>query len=292
MDKNSIRKTGIHKIALGGGVFMNVKANLFISNLKEVEDMFVFPSCGDESLAIGAAYQLYAGKCKELNKKVNIPPLKDIYFGQEFSQEEIEERLNQEGITDGSDFKVEYYDEIEDVIADLLANNEIVANFQGRMEWGARALGNRSILANASDWGNVKKINMMIKSRDFWMPFAPSILDIYENVYVENHKRIKAPYMIMAFETKPEKVNHLIAAVHPYDLTARPQIVEEDWNPRYYKILTRFRENTGYGGLLNTSFNLHGDPICCTPQDAIYTFKNSGIRYLAIGNFLVQKREV
>ncbi|RLG01392.1 hypothetical protein DRN58_01840, partial [Thermococci archaeon] len=275
--KNAIKKTGNHKIVLGGGVFMNVKVNLAISKLKEVENMFVFPSCGDESLAIGAAYYVY--KEKTQNK---IPPLQEIYFGTEYSGEEIELSVSDE-------FEIEYHKDIEKVIGDLVADNEIVANFQGRMEWGARALGNRSILADPSDRDNIKKLNLMIKHRDWFMPYSPSILDIDADKYIENPKQIRAPYMIMAFDTKSKNIDDMIAAVHPYDLTARPQILEKEWNPRYYKIIERFRKRTGRGVILNTSFNLHGDPIVCSPQDAIYTFKKSDLKYLAMGNYLVIK---
>ena len=259
---------------------MNVKANNLILNLPEVEQLFIFPSCGDESLAIGAAI----AKSLELGED-DIAPLGPLYFGQDFSEEEI-----QEAIKEGSrEFKVERVEHIDEFVGEQIARGKVVARFSGRMEWGARALGNRSILADARNRDVVMKINEAIKNRDFWMPFAPSILDERADDYIINPKGFYAPYMIMAFPTKEKAKKDLIAALHPYDFTARPQVVKESWNPSYYRILKTFEEITGVGGILNTSFNLHGDSIVCMPQDAIYTFKNSALDALAIGNYYVSR---
>ena len=143
--KNAIKKTGIRKVALGGGVFMNVKANKRIMEMSEIEDIFIFPSCGDESNAIGAAYWVYAEKCREIGKEVDIPPLREIYFGPSFTDNNVEEVLS---TIDDIKFSYEYIDDIEKRIAELLAEGKIVARCKGRMEFGARALGNRSILAD------------------------------------------------------------------------------------------------------------------------------------------------
>jgi len=173
-------------------------------------------------------------------------------------------------------------------IAEMLAKNKIVARFTGRNEWGARALGNRSIIANATDFFNTRELNKMVKSRDFWMPFAPSILAGYEEDYIVNPKKIPAPYMILSFDTT-ERRNEIVAALHPSDLSTRPQVVYKDHNPTYHQVLSDYREIVGPAGFLNTSFNLHGEPMVCSPQDAIHTFLNSGLKYLAIGDFLVSK---
>jgi len=264
---------------------MNVKLNLKIMEMPEVRKFFVFPSCGDESLAIGAAYYGYEQVCKDKGKNVDIEPLGDLYKGPEYSNEYIENVLKKE-----SGIVYSFFDNIEEKIVELLTKKEIVARFAGRMEWGARALGNRSILADASNYEVVKIINEMIKQRDFWMPFAPTILKEREDDYIVNPKKVPAPYMILAFNSKEKAKKDLVAAMHPYDYTLRPQILEKEENEKYYKIIKIFEEMTGMGGILNTSFNLHGYPIVCSPEDAIHVFKNSGLKYLALENWLVKKK--
>ncbi len=267
---NWMKKTGIRNIVLSGGVFMNVKLNGKLSGM--ADKLFVFPSCGDESLALtgaGAAYTETTGKIPE--------KLGPIYFGPEYSYEPNDSRVVSEKVRNP-----------EKKMAELVARGKIVARCSGRMEWGARALGNRSIMANASDPRVVWKINKAIKKRDFWMPFAPSILDRWNNRYFENARF--APYMILAFETKAPAREHLIAALHQGDMTGRPQVVRRDWNPEYHKLLSWYERLTGMGGFLNTSFNLHGDPIVNSPEDAIYTFLNSDLDYLFLGEYMVSKK--
>src|SRR5436190_2168350 len=198
---------GGERLALGGGVFMNVKANMLIAEDEWVRDLFVFPSCGDES-----------------------------------------------------------------------------------NEFGARALGNRSILANPSDHRVVTLINRMIKNRDFWMPFAPSILRERENDYLVNPKGLASPYMMLAFPTNPKRRDEIVAAVHPHDGTARAHILDETWNPGYHRVIREFERRTGIGAVLNTSFNLHGEPLVGSPADAIDTFERSGLPHLALGRFLISKK--
>jgi carbamoyltransferase len=171
---------------------------------------------------------------------------------------------------------------------ELLAKGRIVARVQSRVEWGARALGNRSILADASDPSNVRRINDMIKMRDFWMPFAPSILSERASDYLVNPKGISAPYMILSFDTT-ERRNEIQAAIHPADSTARPQVVQKEHNQTYWRLLDRFAAATGRGGLLNTSFNLHGEPLVASPEDALSTFVRSGLEYMALGEYVVSK---
>lgn len=279
--KNCIAHTGINNVVLSGGVFMNVKANELILNLPEVKQLFIFPSCGDESLAISAAI------VKSLEKgQKNIEPLGPLYYGSEYSEDEIKETLT---ILD-KEFHVERVEDIDEFVGKQLSQGKVIARFSGRMEWGARALGNRSILADARNRDIVIKINEAIKNRDFWMPFAPSILEERADDYLVNPKGFFAPYMIMAFQTKERARKDLIAALHPYDFTARPQVVRESWNPSYYKVLKTFEEETGIGGILNTSFNLHGDAIVCTPEDAIYTLKQSALDALALGNYYITRK--
>jgi carbamoyltransferase len=284
--ENAIRRTGIRKLALGGGLFMNVKVNKRISELEPVENVFVFPSCGDESCSMGAAFQVYSEMCKDMGIEVKQTEITDLCKGPEYSTMEIEKELEQ--IAESNKVEHTKCKNVEESTAELLAENEIVARFRNRTEWGARALGNRSILANASDLSNVRYLNKAVKNRDFWMPFAPSILKERQNDYLMNPKRIPAPYMILAFDTT-ERRKDIIAAIHPEDLTARPHVVSKGDNQRYYDLLEKYEKLTGYGGLLNTSFNLHGEPIVCSPKDAFHTFLNSGLKYLAMGDSMISK---
>jgi carbamoyltransferase len=280
--RNCIQATGIRKVALSGGVFMNVKANKRILELPELEELFVFPSCGDETNAIGAAWLLYQ------NKTGKIPqPLQNLYLGLAPSPARIEAAVRDYKF--GHDVLIEEERDIERRVAELLAQGRIVARYKGRCEFGARALGNRSILANASQHDAVRTINEMIKCRDFWMPFAPSVLEERSEDYFLKPKPMPAPHMIMTFDTREEKRHALAAAVHPYDFTGRPQEVSERLNPDYFRLLKHFEEITGEGIILNTSFNLHGEPVVCSPEDALRVFDVSGLGYLALDNLLLSK---
>ncbi|MFN2454882.1 MAG: carbamoyltransferase C-terminal domain-containing protein [Pyrinomonadaceae bacterium] len=280
--RNCIRATGIKKVALSGGLFMNIKLNKVIMELPEVEELFVFPSCGDETNAIGSAYNVYA----QHGDYRTMQPLRDLYTGQEYNDDEINQAIKVYPFKHR--VSVRQTDQIEEAAAGLLAKGEVVARFNGREEFGARSMGNRSILADPAKPEVVKVINDAIKSRDFWMPFAPSLLDRRAADYFVNPKNIPAPYMIMAFDSTAH-VSEFRAACHPYDLTIRPQVVYQDWNPSYYALLESFEKLTGRGIILNTSFNLHGYPIVSRPQDALEVLDKSGLDWLAIGNYLVHK---
>ena len=282
-----IRETGIRTIALSGGVFMNVKANKVIMEMEDVEELFVFPSCGDETNSIGACYYAYEQEMRRAGKKVDIEPLGPFYLGGDFSDDYVDNLLRNYKFKEK--VKIEYCKDIEKEIAQLLARGEVVARLKGRMEFGARALGNRSILANPQDWDTITRINKMIKKRDFWMPFAPSILGERASEYLIKPKEVKAPYMILTFDTKDEKRAKMRAAIHPYDGTARPQEVYKEWNEDYWRLIKYFEDITGEAVILNTSFNLHGYPVVYTPEDAIFVFENSGLRYMALENFLIRK---
>jgi carbamoyltransferase len=165
----------------------------------------------------------------------------------------------------------------------------VVARLAGRMEYGARALGNRSILANPNNPDTVRVINEQMKNRDFWMPFAGTLLAERADDYLENPKHLPSPYMMLAFKTKPLAHKEMRAAMHPYDFTMRPQILEQNHNPAYYRLIKAFEKYTGIGGVLNTSFNLHGFPIVLGPSEAYHAFQNSGLQYLALENHLISK---
>lgn len=291
MAKAAIKKTGITDLAIGGGVFMNVKANQYLRQLAEVTSLSVAPSCGDESLAIGAAVARYS----EIHEGdlSNLTPLKNIYLGSEFSDMDIKSAID--NYPDKNNWEITYFDQrnevsIEKKVAELLSQNSVVGRFKGRAEWGARALGNRSILANPMSRDNVKLINEMIKGRDFWMPFATSMLYERRNDYLLGVNDYLAPFMAITFETKPKAHTELIAALHPYDLTSRPQMVTIESNPNYHALISHFEQLTGIGGILNTSFNLHGEPNVENPEDALRTFALSGLPHIAIGNYLISKK--
>jgi len=280
---NCVRETGIRKVALGGGVFLNVKANKRIMDLPEVESLYIAPSCGDETNCFGAALAVYS---EERAREPDLPPLQpltSLYLGPEFGDDAVAASLAASGA------RYSHHRNVEERLAALLAAGEVVARFHGRMEFGARALGNRSILANPSRPDVIRVINEMIKCRDFWMPFAPSLLPERAEEYAVNPKKIDAPYMILCFDTRPEIRPSIAAASHPYDYTIRPQVVFPDWNPSYYKLLKYFEGLTGIGAVLNTSLNLHGSPIVCTPEDALQVFHESALRHMGLGNFLIAK---
>lgn len=282
---NAINETDIHKICLAGGLFMNVKLNMKIRNLAEVDKLFVFPSGGDESIAIGAALGLNSTN----NNYNNFSPLGDLYLGPQYSNEEIENELNNKKYRNNIQF--EYIETIEDEIVDKLLNKKIIARSSGRMEWGARALGNRSIIAIANDPSILHKVNKAIKKRDFWMPFSPSILYSAKDDYILDNNKMLSHYMNMAYNTTEKATRDIIAAIHPFDFTARPQIVSEEFNKKYYNIIKKINKEIEIGGILNTSFNLHGEPIVNLPKDALHTLLNSELDYLVMENFIVSKKE-
>lgn len=284
----SIKKTGINDVALSGGVFMNVKANQKIAELPEVRSLFVMPSCGDESNAIGCAIFGYKTLCEKKSMPFKLESFTHLYFGPEYDELYVRELIKKQSLH--KKYNIMELKEINKEIAKLLAKGEIVARCSGKSEWGARALGNRSILANPSNPDSIRVLNETIKDRDFWMPFTPSILADDANRYILNPKKIDAPYMVLTFNSTKLAKKHLPAAMHPYDSTLRPQIVYKNWNPDYYDIIAKFKKLTGIGGILNTSFNLHGEPNVLTPEDALHTVENSSLKYLAIGNFLFEKK--
>ncbi len=278
--KEAIKQTKVNTIYTGGGVFMNVKLNQKIASLDEVKEAYFLPSCGDESNPIGAAFYVYKQKTKK-----NPLPFKDIFFGIKFENDEIKEFLK----FYEDKYQITYYENIEEIIAKLLADFKVVARFWGRCEWGARSLGNRAILGNPSDMKTFYEINDMIKKRDFWMPFAPSILKEDADLYIKNPKKLEAPYMILSFDSTELAKKHLKAAMHQADFTLRPQLVDKETNPHYHKVISEFKKLTGIGGVLNTSFNLHGYPLVGNLEQAMFTFENSGLKYLALQNYLVCK---
>lgn len=282
---NACEYYDIHDIVLSGGTFMNIKADKCIMELPTVDNLFVFPSGGDESTAIGAAVKGYLDCCREYGEKPELESPGPLYLGPSY-ENEMEEFTK---TIDRSKYEVSHYDGIEEIVGEILSRGEIIARYNERMEWGARALGNRSILADPRNIDVVREINKLVKSRDFWMPFTPSILMERVEDYLINPKNIISPYMALAFDTT-EKRKEIIAAIHPADFTARPQMLDREWNPKYHKVISIFQDITGVGGILNTSLNIHGFPMDCTPQDAFWTLENSGLKYMAMGDYLIHKK--
>lgn len=286
----AIKQTKISTIVCGGGVFMNVKANKKIAEMPQVAGLFIMPSSGDESTAVGCAQLAYIQYCKSSLQEPDYEAMRiqDLYLGPSYSSVDVRKILTSERAF--SMYTVRRSKQIEKDIADLLAQGEVVARVSGRMEWGARALGNRSILANPSDSRIVKVINDKIKGRDFWMPFTPSILPEYLTRYIKYTGNVNPYYMMVTFDTTEKGAEDLQAAVHASDQTARPQVVLPTWNRGYYTILKEFEKRTGLGGILNTSFNLHGFPIVLGPKEALWVFKNCGLKYLVLEDYIVSKK--
>ena len=272
-----VDELGIGRILAAGGVFMNVKANKVLSELDQVDYFQAFPSCGDETLSLGVCYLAAAERGED------IEPLEHFYLGTDFTRAECEAAL-----ADAADVTVEEPADIAHRAAELLAAGEVIARASGAMEFGARALGNRSILADPINQDVVRVINRMIKKRDFWMPFAPVVLRSEGERYFVNAKGLPSPYMMNTFDSTDRR-DEFMAAVHNADLTARPQLLEPGQNQPYEDILLRFREITGRSVLLNTSFNLHGYPIVGSAADAVHVLNNSGLNHLILGPFLASK---
>jgi len=269
--------------ACGGGDFMNVKANQVLAQLPNVSDLFVFPSCGDESTSIGAAYHVYAQDRVDhgIHPKNAITPITSLALGSPASHDYTEYVLEKSGFEWWREKHPERY------VVDVLRKMSIVARCSSRMEFGARALGNRSILCDASNLMLKHELNRQVKHRDFWMPFAPSMRDEDAPFFLDNPKHLQAPYMVLAFDSTDSGRRHLQAAMHPYDYTVRPQVVEKGND--YYNLLNRWHRQSGSGAVLNTSFNRHGWPICRTADDALWTLENTGLQHLIIDNYVVVK---
>lgn len=284
----SIQRLQCDHVAVGGGVFLNVKANKKIGEIAEVKHLTVCPSSSDESNAIGAAIYGYEMICKRIGREFNPSIVKNLYLGPAYTNDDVKAALEKTGA--GGRYTVTYHADIESEVAKLLAQHKIVARFKGRMEFGARALGNRSILANPSNPKNVRIINEQIKERDFWMPFACTVLDSREKDYIINPKGLQSAFMQLSFDTREQRRDDIQAAIHPYDFTTRPQILTEAGNATYYALIKEFERCTGIGAVLNTSFNLHGEPIVTSPEDAISVFERSGLQNLALENYLLRKQ--
>ena len=272
----AIDKTKSRNICLAGGVALNSKANGKILASGLVAKFFVQPAASDDGVALGAALAPYLDNDGKLpNKK-----MRHVYLGPSFDDEAIETILRT--------YKLSYtrLNDVAATAAELLSQGKILGWFQGRMEFGPRALGNRSILADPRDPEMNAKVNSAVKFREWWRPFAPSFKKEAADEYLES--ATDSPFMIVTAQVRPEK-RSVIPSVTHVDGSARPQTVEKEVNPLYWRLIDEFGKRTGVPVIMNTSFNLRGEAIVHTPTDAIRTFFSSGMDALAIGNFLVEK---
>ena len=268
------KKTKMRNICLAGGVALNCDMNSRLAQLNCFDNIFIQPVANDAGTALGAAAELYFQKT---GKKCE--PLTHSHYGPEYSNEEIEKILKETKLK---------YRKVSDLaeVARKIYEGKIVGWFSGRMEFGPRALGGRSILANPSFPGIKDKINKEVKHREPWRPFAPSVLKEYAAQYFENYH--SSPFMLLTFQTKAEKIKDIQAAVH-VDGTARVQEVSKKTNSKYYELISEFQKISGIPVLLNTSFNDRGEPICLSPKDALKTFYSTGIDALVLGDFILEK---
>jgi len=277
-------KTGMKKLVMAGGVALNTKANYRILNETPFEEVYIQPAAGDDGAALGAAlwaYHLVLG-----NPRTWVMP--HAYWGEGYTDAQCRDFLDSNGIRyqsfDGND------DQMLDVVAEALTREKVVGFFQGRFEWGPRALGNRSILADPRSDAMKEVVNTKIKFREPFRPFAPVILrdraaEYFNYPGVQEHEAPR--YMLMVSPIHADKQDKIQAVCH--EGTGRLQTIERETNPRYYGVIERFGQITGVPVLLNTSFNLRGEPIVSSPKDALNTFQNSDIDMLVLNSFLVQK---
>ena len=271
----AVRETGIHIVCVGGGVGLNVKMNSRLFMDSEVEDLFAQPLCSDGGAAVGAAL----AACYERTGS-RPQPLRDLALGLEESNESIERALRI------AHLEYERPRDICEAVARELAGGRIVGWFQGRMEAGPRALGQRSILADPRVAANRDRVNAIIKFREYWRPFCPSMTAEAASRYFE--VCTDAPFMIVSFPANERLKREAPAVVH-IDGTSRVQFVHQKVLPRFHRLLQSFAELTGVPVLLNTSFNVKGEPIVCTVHDALRTFWSTGLELLAVGDFLIRK---
>jgi carbamoyltransferase len=274
--KKYTAETGIKKVCMAGGVALNCLANQKIEALSEVDELFVQPASSDAGISLGAAYLASAEAGVAVFEKQA-----HTFYGNEFSNQEIADTLQRCNLN----FTVQ--ENCFEEAAMQLAANKVIGWFQGRMEFGPRALGNRSILANPAASDIQRVVNHKIKFREGFRPFGASVLEEDFHEYFEA-KCNDAPYMTKVFFVK-EKYRELLRGVTHADGTCRVQTVSKHQNELYYNLLSAFKNRTGFGVLLNTSFNLSHEPIVNTPREAVATFYASGLDELFIGNCRLKK---
>ena len=303
--KHVYKETGLKNLCLAGGVALNCVANGKLLREGPFENIWIQPAAGDAGGALGAAlagWHIYFGKPREADNSNDSQ--KGSYLGPEFGNNEILEFLNSKELP----YKKLTDDKLADVVSDLIAEEKVVGWFSGRMEFGPRALGARSIIGDARSSKMQAQMNLKIKFRESFRPFAPSVLEDKVSEYFELDR--ESPYMLLVANVKKDrcrmmsseeeklfgidKLNILrsdIPAITHIDYSARVQTVNKNTNPLYYKLISRFNEKHGYAIIINTSFNVRGEPIVCTPEDAFRCFMRTDIDYLVLGNYLISKTD-
>ncbi len=274
--KKCKEKFGLKKLCFAGGIALNCSLNGKILESKLFDEIFVPPASGDNGTAIGACYLSTKNQIPDFSSK----RLDNYYVGSEFTDNQIEESLDKKNVNYTKPANFEKY------VAQKLNEQKIIGWFQGGAEFGPRALGNRSILTSPFPKKMKDILNSRVKFREEFRPFAPAILSEMTNEYFKIKQ--SSPHMLIAVEVKPEKISEIPAVVH-IDNSARVQTVDNSNNPKFRKLLESFYDETGCPVLLNTSFNVKGQPIVNSPDDAIDCFLSTNIDVLAIGNFIVEK---
>lgn len=285
MARNLYKETGLPRLCIAGGVGLNSVANSRILRDTSFQELYIQPSAGDGGGALGAALWAY----NTLLAKPRVFRMEHAYWGRSYSPSEISDFLEQNGIAYRL---IEDDDTLLDRTVDRLIEGKVVGWFQGRFEWGPRALGHRSILADPRNPEMKDMVNAKIKFREPYRPFAPSVLAECAETYFElpnATSHYPARYMLYVVPVRKNQQTRLPAITH-VDGTGRMQTVFCDQSPRYYKLIQRFGQGTGVPVVLNTSFNLKGEPIVNTPANAFSTFSRSEMDCLVLGNFLIEKR--
>lgn len=276
------RETGLSNLCIAGGVGLNCVANWRVLQEAGFSEIFIQPAAGDSGGALGTAFYIYNSALK--NPRTY--RMSHALLGPAFTDKEIRAMLH------GNEAVYEETDSEEELVtrtAEMIAGGKVVGWFQGRMEFGPRALGARSLLADPRNPGMKDLINAKVKFREAFRPFAPAVLKECAHEYFEMPPGMDAPFMLLVPNVRKDK-RSVIPAVTHQDGTGRVQTVTEDTNPLYYRVIRRFAELTGVPVVINTSFNVRGEPIVCTPQDAYNTFVNTGIDTLVIGKYIVTEK--
>ena len=276
--KNAIRITGINKVVFAGGIFYNVKTNQQIYHISELADMYVYPGSGDSGVSIGAGLL-----DSHFHEGVKNKRTEDVYYGSSYSNDYIK------SILDKTDLDYEYIEDIGSYVgSEIIPKNSMVGWFRGRMEFGPRALGARSVLISPKVLENKKKILSTIKKRPEFQPFCPSITHESMKNYVINNKNVEVPFMILALTGTEKMVNESPATTF-IDKSIRVQDVKKEINSEFHSVISNFGDVSGTPVLLNTSFNRSGQAIVHTPEQALYDLKFSGLDFLVLENYLVKK---
>jgi carbamoyltransferase len=284
MARNVQKQTGMKKLCIAGGVGLNSVANTRMLKESGFEELFIQPAAGDGGGALGAALWAY----NSLLGKPRTFRMDHAYWGKAYSDAEVSDFLTKNKIPHRH---IEKDDELYDQVVDRLTTGKVIGWYQGRFEWGPRALGNRSIIADPRSHERKDIVNAKIKFREPYRPFAPSVLAEYAENYFELPNAAKhnpARYMLYVTPVKTSQQENLPAITH-VDGTGRLQTVFKEYSPRYYSLIERFGQATGVPVILNTSFNLRGEPIVTTPANAFSTFSKSEMDSLVMGNFVVDK---